>query len=100
MLFFFFCNAYKCFFKIFGGFEKYSRFEKNSNVGMHPSGIMYTLCVGALLLGLVSEQCARGNPAKMLQLTAEGFKEHVQNGKTSLIYFGKYGEVSCTVHYH
>ncbi|XP_058254828.1 thioredoxin domain-containing protein 16 isoform X1 [Hemibagrus wyckioides] len=59
---------------------------------MHPSGIMYTLCVGALLLGFVSEQCARGNPAKLLQLTAEGFKEHVQTGKTSLIYFGKYAD--------
>lgn len=61
---------------------------------MHGTGRMQSVCVGALLLCFVTEQCSCGNPAKLLQLTAEGFKEHVQSGKTALIYFGKYGEVS------
>ncbi|XP_060789636.1 thioredoxin domain-containing protein 16 isoform X3 [Neoarius graeffei] len=55
-------------------------------------GLMSTFCVAALVLCFGSEQCACGNPAKLLQLTAEGFKEHLQAGKTSLIYFGKYAD--------
>lgn len=54
-----------------------------------------TLGAVALVLCFVSEQRTCGHPAKLLQLTAEGLKEHVRSGKTSLIYFGKYGEVSC-----
>ncbi|KAF5901720.1 thioredoxin domain-containing protein 16 isoform X1, partial [Clarias magur] len=57
---------------------------------MHETGIMQTVCVVALLLCFVTELCSCGNPAKLLQLTAEGFKEHAQSGKTALIYFGKY----------
>ncbi|KAM9467049.1 thioredoxin domain-containing protein 16 [Clarias gariepinus] len=59
---------------------------------MHGTGRMQSVCVGALLLCFVTEQCSCGNPAKLLQLTAEGFKEHVQSGKTALIYFGKYAD--------
>ncbi|XP_026782684.3 thioredoxin domain-containing protein 16 [Pangasianodon hypophthalmus] len=60
---------------------------------MHHTGIMKTLCVLCVfLLCFVSEQCTCGNPAKLLQLTAQGFKEHVQSGKTALIYFGKYAD--------
>ncbi|XP_060736419.1 thioredoxin domain-containing protein 16 isoform X1 [Tachysurus vachellii] len=59
---------------------------------MHHTGILYTLCVGAILLCFVSQQCASANSAKLLQLTAEGFKEHVQTGNTSLVYFGKHAD--------
>lgn len=69
----------------------------DSNAGMHRTRTMSTWAVVVVLLCFVSEQCTSGgNPVKLLQLTAQGFKEHVQTGKTSLIYFGKGGEVSCT----
>ncbi|XP_046711298.1 thioredoxin domain-containing protein 16 isoform X2 [Silurus meridionalis] len=59
---------------------------------MHNSGIMNSWSVVALLLCFGCEQCAYGNPAKLLQLTAEGFKEHVHTGNTCLVYFGKYAD--------
>lgn len=68
----------------------------SSNVGTQHIRIMNTWCVVACLLAFVSEQCTCVNPAKLLQLTAETLKAHVRAGKTSLIYFGKYGEVSYT----
>ncbi|XP_053538941.1 thioredoxin domain-containing protein 16 isoform X2 [Ictalurus punctatus] len=62
----------------------------DSNAGMHRTRTMSTWAVVVVLLCFVSERCTSGgNPVKLLQLTAQGFKEHVQTGKTSLIYFGK-----------
>ncbi|TSK72185.1 Thioredoxin domain-containing protein 16 [Bagarius yarrelli] len=58
---------------------------------MHKTEFMKIWCVHALVLCLVLKR-ACGNPAKLLQLTAVGFKQHVQTGKASLVYFGRHAD--------
>ncbi|XP_072545094.1 thioredoxin domain-containing protein 16 [Salminus brasiliensis] len=54
---------------------------------------MYRACTVALLLGCISQHHVSANPAdpsRLMELTAQGFRETLLSGRTCFIYFGKH----------